>query len=57
MVRGKWRIDIMDKAGVLLLNSALTVEQGNPNSHQGIGWEDLTQRLLGAVIAAHVDDP
>lgn len=45
------------KQGVLLLNAVLTVEQGNPNSHQGIGWEDLTQRLLGAVVAAHADDP
>ena len=45
------------KQGVLMLNSVLTVEQGNPGSHQGIGWEDLTQRLMGAVVAAHADDP
>lgn len=45
------------RQGVLLLNAVLTVEAGNPNSHQGIGWEDLTQRLLGAVLAAHPDDP
>lgn len=43
--------------GVLLLNAVLTVEAGSPDSHAGMGWEDLTQRLLGAVIAAHVDAP
>jgi ATP-dependent DNA helicase PIF1 len=45
------------RQGVLLLNAVLTVEQGNPKSHQGIGWEDLTQRLLGAIVATHTDDP
>jgi ATP-dependent DNA helicase PIF1 len=44
------------RQGVLLLNAVLTVESGNPDSHAGIGWEDLTQRLLGAAIAAHADD-
>jgi uracil-DNA glycosylase len=43
--------------GVLLLNAVLTVEAGKPDSHAGIGWEDLTARLLGAVIAAHTEDP
>lgn len=42
--------------GVLLLNAVLTVEEGKPDSHAGLGWEDLTQRLLGAVISAHTDD-
>ena len=45
------------KQGVLLLNAVLTVEEGKPNSHAGLGWEDLTTRLLSAVIAAHADDP
>ena len=43
--------------GVLLLNAVLTVEEGKPDSHAGLGWEDLTQRLLGAVISAHTEDP
>jgi uracil-DNA glycosylase len=43
--------------GVLLLNAVLTVEEGKPDSHAGLGWEDLTQRLLGAVVAAHAEDP
>lgn len=32
--------------GVLLLNSVLTVEQGQPNSHQGKGWERFTDRVI-----------
>ena len=45
------------KQGVLLLNSVLTVDEGNPASHAGFGWEDLTHRLLAAVLAANVDKP
>lgn len=37
--------------GVLLLNSALTVEDGAPQSHAGRGWERLTETLIGAVSA------
>jgi len=32
--------------GVLLLNSVLTVEAGKANSHQGKGWEQLTDRII-----------
>jgi len=32
--------------GVLLLNSTLTVEQGNPGSHQGLGWEHFTDAVI-----------
>lgn len=34
------------KQGVLLLNAALTVEQGRPLSHQGRGWETFTDRII-----------
>jgi len=34
------------KQGVLLLNTVLTVEEGNANSHKGKGWETLTNRLI-----------
>lgn len=37
--------------GVLLLNSALTVEDGAPQSHAQRGWELLTDALLGRVAA------
>ncbi|MEH6471065.1 MAG: uracil-DNA glycosylase [Halopseudomonas sp.] len=34
------------RQGVLLLNSVLTVQQGNANSHQGKGWESFTDRIV-----------
>ena len=37
--------------GVLLLNRALTVEPGKPNSHQGKGWEDVTEQAIRALAA------
>lgn len=37
--------------GVLLLNAALTVEEGLPQSHAGKGWEVLTDALLAHVAA------
>jgi uracil-DNA glycosylase len=35
--------------GVLLLNRALTVEPGKPNSHQGKGWEEVTEQAIRAL--------
>lgn len=35
--------------GVLLLNTALTVEQGNAASHRGKGWEIFTDRAIEVV--------
>ena len=40
------------RQGVLLLNSALTVEDGAPQSHAGQGWEQLTDALLSSVAAS-----
>ena len=37
--------------GVLLLNTCLTVEQGQPASHANQGWEVLTDAMLQAVLA------
>ena len=39
------------RQGVLLLNNALTVEQGQPGSHQNRGWEILTDAAVAAVAA------
>lgn len=41
-----WALD-----GVLLLNTCLTVEDGQPASHARCGWEALTDALLAAVAA------
>jgi uracil-DNA glycosylase len=35
--------------GVLLLNRALTVAPGRPNSHQGKGWEEVTEQAIVAL--------
>lgn len=37
------------KQGVLLLNNALTVEQGQAGSHQKKGWEAITDACVAAV--------
>ncbi len=34
------------KEGVLLLNTALTVREGQANSHRGKGWEKLTDAII-----------
>ena len=35
--------------GVLLLNTSLTVREGQAGSHQGKGWEIFTDAVIGAV--------
>jgi uracil-DNA glycosylase len=37
--------------GVLLLNRALTVQPRKPNSHQGKGWEQVTEQAITALAA------
>ncbi|QDP03023.1 uracil-DNA glycosylase [Thalassotalea sp. PS06] len=32
--------------GVLLLNTVLTVRQGNAHSHSKLGWEDFTEQVM-----------
>lgn len=34
------------KQGVLLLNTVLTVRERQANSHQGIGWEQFTDKII-----------
>ncbi len=34
------------KQGVLLLNNVLTVREGQPTSHKGMGWEIFTDRVI-----------
>ena len=36
--------------GVLLLNAVLTVEDGRPAAHAGVGWEALTQAVIEALV-------
>jgi uracil-DNA glycosylase len=37
------------RQGVLLLNTCLTVEEGQPASHAGKGWEVLTDAVIASV--------
>ncbi|EXX85574.1 uracil-DNA glycosylase [Paenibacillus darwinianus] len=39
------------RQGVLLLNAVLTVQAGKANSHQGLGWERFTDRIVTALGA------
>ncbi|HOB96791.1 MAG TPA: uracil-DNA glycosylase [Aquabacterium sp.] len=39
------------RQGVLLLNTVLTVEDGQPAAHAGRGWEALTDALIQATAA------
>lgn len=37
------------KQGVLLLNATLTVREGQPNSHQKLGWETFTDAVIKTI--------
>lgn len=45
--------DLSDWAdqGVLLLNAALTVEEGKPGSHATLGWSELTDQIIRELSA------
>lgn len=36
--------------GVLLLNRVLTVREGAPGSHRGLGWQEVTERAVRALV-------
>jgi uracil-DNA glycosylase len=40
--------------GVLLLNRVLTVQPGQPGSHRGQGWEEVTEQAIRALAARQV---
>lgn len=39
-------LSLWSTRGVLLLNTILTVEEGKPLSHKGLGWEKLTYEVI-----------
>ena len=39
-------LDRWARQGVLLLNAVLTVEANRPQSHQNLGWEQFTDRVI-----------
>lgn len=46
-------LSLWAEQGVLLLNTVLTVAKGAAGSHQGLGWEQFTDRIVNALS----DDP
>jgi len=38
------------RQGVLLLNRVLTVRSGEPGSHRGIGWEQITDAAIAGLV-------
>lgn len=52
-----WTLESWAKQGVLLLNTRLSVKEGSPLSHDGIGWEDLVYSLLREVIQTTREKP
>ena len=47
--RGKGCLTAWARQGVLLLNSVLTVVEGQAGSHQGYGWERFTDKVVSVV--------
>lgn len=43
------------RQGVLLLNTVMTVDEANANSHKGKGWEQFTDKVIGQ-ISEHLED-
>lgn len=46
MNAGHGELTAWAKQGVLLLNTVLTVREGEPNSHKNMGWETFTDRVI-----------
>jgi uracil-DNA glycosylase len=46
---GHGNLENWARQGVLLLNNSLTVEEGRAGSHQGLGWEAITDAAIAAV--------
>lgn len=45
-------LGVWAERGVLLLNTTLTVEEGQPNVHADIGWSTVTDALIAAIGAS-----
>ena len=45
-VKQDGNLDYLAKQGVLLLNTVLSVREGQANSHKGLGWEIFTDHII-----------
>lgn len=41
--------------GVLLINTALTVDSGRPMSHHDFGWDKFIRRVIGILVEEYTD--
>lgn len=48
---GHGDLSAWSRAGVMLLNRALTVRPGAPASHRGKGWEEVTDHAIRTLVA------
>lgn len=53
VVRTTGNLSDWAKEGVLLLNTVLTVDAGDANSHRGLGWEKFTDDIIRTISDHH----
>ena len=51
-VGNRFQIGRWSEQGVLLLNTTLSVRAGEPESHKGLGWQTITDRIIGVIAAS-----
>ena len=51
-VGNRFQIGRWSEQGVLLLNTTLSVRAGEPESHKGLGWQTITDRIISVVAAS-----
>lgn len=53
IVRTTGNLSDWAREGVLLLNTVLTVDAGDANSHRGLGWEQFTDDIIRTISEKH----
>lgn len=53
IVRTTGNLSDWAREGVLLLNTVLTVDAGDANSHRGLGWEKFTDDVIRTISEEH----
>ena len=48
----RFQIGPWSDQGVLLLNTTLSVRAGEPESHKGLGWQTITDRIISVIAAS-----
>jgi len=51
-VGSRFQIGRWSEQGVLLLNTTLSVRAGEPESHKGLGWQTITDRIISVIAAS-----